>query len=122
MSLTFVHQKVEYLDMRRKTGYDEDEIEEEERERAQRKKLNLEFEQFVKTVEQLSKEKIMFDIPYKNLGFYGTPFRSNVFLQPTVHCLVNLTERPFFIMEMDEVEVANFERIQVKYKNKKEKT
>ena len=109
------------MDVRRKTGYDEDEIEEEERERAQRKKLNLEFEQFVKTVEQLSKEKIMIDIPYKNLVFYGTPHRSHVFLQPTVQCLVNLTERPFFIMEMDEVEVSNFERIQVMFlKNKRE--
>lgn len=110
--------QTEDLDTRRKNyRYDADEIEQEEREKAQRKKLNIEFEQFVKTVEQMAKDKITFDIPYRQLGFYGTPFRSNVFLQPTVHCLVNLTEKPFFIMDLDEVEIANFERIQYGLKN-----
>jgi len=33
-----------------------------------------------------------FDIPYKELGFYGSPYRSNVFLTPTVNCLINLYE------------------------------
>ncbi len=110
--------QTEDLDTRRKNyKYDVDEIEQEEREKAQRKKLNLEFEQFVKTVEEMAKDKISFDIPYRQLGFHGTPFRSNVLLQPTVHCLVNLTEKPFFIMNLDEVEIANFERIQYGLKN-----
>lgn len=110
--------QTEDLDTRRKNyRNDMDEIEQEEREKAQRKKLNLEFEQFVKTIEQMTKEKITFDIPYRDLGFHGTPYRSNVFLQPTLHCLVNLTEKPFFIMNLADVEIANFERIQYGLKN-----
>jgi nucleosome binding factor SPN SPT16 subunit len=54
---------------------------------------------------------IEFDIPYRELGFHGVPGRNNVFLQPTVHCLVNLIEAPFFVMTLDEVEIAYFERV-----------
>ena len=35
-------------------------------------------------------------------------------LQPTTHCLVNLTEQPPFIIVLDEVELVHFERVQVK--------
>ncbi|KAH3774177.1 hypothetical protein DPMN_175551, partial [Dreissena polymorpha] len=33
-----------------------------------------------------------FDTPFRELGFYGAPYRSTVMLQPTSGCLVNLTE------------------------------
>jgi nucleosome binding factor SPN SPT16 subunit len=56
-------------------------------------------------------ELIEFDIPYRELGFHGVPGRNNVFLQPTVHCLVNLIEAPFFVLTLDEVEIAYFERV-----------
>jgi len=32
---------------------------------------------------------------------------------PTVHCLVQLIEPPFFVLTLEEVEIAHFERIQV---------
>ena len=41
-----------------------------------------------------------FDIPYRDLGWHGVPHREMVFIQPTVNCLVNLTEMPFFIVEV----------------------
>jgi len=108
--------QAEDLDFRRR-GNDDDEIESEERERAQRKKLNEEFEAFTKAVEHAAKDQIEFDIPYRELGFQGAPAKANVSLYPTVHCLVNLTETPFFIMTLDEVEIAHFERIQYGLRN-----
>ncbi|RLO03316.1 hypothetical protein DYB28_010436, partial [Aphanomyces astaci] len=41
----------------------------------------------------------------------GTPFKEMVLLQPTVHCLVSLTEFPFFITLLDDVEHVHFERV-----------
>ena len=96
------------LDGRR---YDADELEDEQRERQMRQRLNTEFQNFVKRVEEAS--GLEFDIPYRDLGFYGVPHRSSVFLQPTVHCLVNLTETPFFVLSLDDLEIAYFERVQV---------
>jgi nucleosome binding factor SPN SPT16 subunit len=104
--------QAEDLDMRRR-GNDDDEIEAEEREKAQRKKLNEEFEAFTRAVESAARDQIEFDIPYRDLGFQGAPSKACVNLYPTVHCLVNLTDAPFFIMTLEEIEIAHFERIQV---------
>lgn len=90
---------------------DSEELEDEQRERELRNRLNQEFQNFVKKVEELD-VGIEFDIPYRELGFYGVPFRNNVLLQPTVHCLVNLVESPFFVLTLSEVEIAYFERVQ----------
>jgi len=53
----------------------------------------------------------------ENLVFYGVPNRSSVFLQPTVHCLVNLTEVPFFVLSLSDIEIAYFERVHFNVKN-----
>ena len=106
--------QAEDIEMRkRSTNNDDDEIEQEERERAQRKKLNEEFQSFIRLVESQAKDLIEFDVPYKELKFEGAPNKANVMLYPTVHCLVNLSETPFFIMNLEEIEVAHFERITV---------
>jgi len=94
---------------------DENELEDEQRERAMRARLNSEFQAFVKKVEDLV--DFEFDIPYNDLGFHGVPNRSNVFLTPTVHCLVNITEQPFFVLTLADVEIAYFERVQFSLKN-----
>lgn len=89
-----------------------------------RARLNSEFQAFVKKVEDLV--DFEFDIPYNDLGFHGVPNRSNVFLTPTgiyffcnlnslVHCLVNITEQPFFVLTLADVEIAYFERVQVHF-------
>jgi len=56
-------------------------------------------------------------MPYRELGFHGVPNRSSVFLQPTVHCLVNLTEVPFFVLSLSDIEIAYFERVHFNVKN-----
>lgn len=61
------------LDGTKKGGFDADEIEDEERERELRNKLNDEFQKFVRKVEEAS--GLDFDIPYRDLGFYGVPHR-----------------------------------------------
>ena len=40
------------------------------------------------------------------------PFRTNVLLQPTTDCLVHLTDMPFTVITLSEVEVCHFERVQ----------
>lgn len=85
----------------------------EQRERAMRARLNNEFQNFVRKVEEVVPGGLEFDIPYRDLGFEGVPHRSSVLLQPTVHCLVHLTEQPFFVLSLDQIEIAYFERVQV---------
>jgi nucleosome binding factor SPN SPT16 subunit len=53
------------------------------------------------------------DIPFRNLGFQGVPFRSNVLLQPSTDCLVSLSETPFLVVTLADIEVAHLERVQV---------
>lgn len=52
---------------------------------------------FTKAVEAIGNHSISFEQPYRDLGFYGTPNRSQVFLIPTIKCIINLIEIPFFI-------------------------
>lgn len=43
--------------------------------------------------------------------------KANVLLMPTVNCLVNLSEFPFFVLTMRDVEHAHFERVSYQLKN-----
>ncbi|KAG7385750.1 FACT complex subunit SPT16 [Phytophthora pseudosyringae] len=108
------------LDNRRRSMYDPDELDEENRERALREKLNTTFKEFCHKMESVSErhgKPVVFDIPYRELGFMGTPFKEMVLLQPSVHCLVSLTDMPFFIISLDEVEHVHFERVMFSSKN-----
>ena len=60
-----------------------------------------------------SNGEIQVDIPFRNLGFNGVPFRSNVLLQPSTDSLVNLTETPFLVVTLTDIEIAHLERVQV---------
>jgi nucleosome binding factor SPN SPT16 subunit len=57
-----------------------------------RHKLKSAFKSFCEKVETLTKNELEFDLPFRDLGFQGAPFRSTVLLQPTSGCLVSLTE------------------------------
>lgn len=92
----------------RMQGYDG--IEEERRERALRNKINKIFQSFVKKIDEQVPD-IEFDIPYRELGFHGAPHKSHVLLQPTVNCLINITESPMFVLTLNEVEFVHFERV-----------
>ena len=102
----------------RKYHNDMDEIEQEQREIENKKRMNLRFLKFSKRIEEiaaLTNVRIEFDVPYKELAFYGNPHKSIVKLMPTLNCLVNLTDSPFFITPIEDVEIAHFERVMVRY-------
>ncbi|CAD5219494.1 unnamed protein product [Bursaphelenchus okinawaensis] len=90
---------------------DRDDIASEQMEREMRKKLNSTFQNFCDKVTKVTNEMIDFDTPFNDLAFNGVPFKSSVYLKPTSSCLVNLTEWPPFVVTLDEVELAHFERV-----------
>ncbi|MBW0475539.1 hypothetical protein O181_015254 [Austropuccinia psidii MF-1] len=102
---------------RQQNGADEDEIEAEQDERKKRAELNKHFKLFADKIADASDGRLEVDIPFRELGFHGVPFRSNVLLQPTTECLVHLIEPPFLVITLAEVEVAHLERIQYGLKN-----
>ena len=69
---------------------------------AKHHRFHLEYHESTKISSQ-NTSQIRFDIPYRDLGFHGVPNREMVLIQPTVRCLVNLTETPFFLVELDRV-------------------
>ena len=98
----------------RRSMYDPDEMDDEQRERQLRKRLNQAFKEFCKKVDAVAKKnghELEFDIPYRDLGFTGNPHREMVTITPTLNCLVNLTETPFFVVDLDEVDHVHFERV-----------
>lgn len=52
------------------------------------------------------------DIPFRELSFEGVPFRTSARLQPTTECLVHLSEPPFLVVTLAEIEIASLERVQ----------
>jgi nucleosome binding factor SPN SPT16 subunit len=106
------------LDAARRSGYDPDELEEEQRERQLRKRMNAEFQNFAKKIEDQA-GKLEFDIPYRELGFYGVPphNKSTCYVMPAVNALVELTEPPWFVVPLNDIEVASFERVVYGLKN-----
>lgn len=114
---------IQTLDAGRRSMYDPDEIEEEQRERERRNQVNKDFSQFIKKVQQDIWERdfgdlnLEFEIPFRELGFYGVPSRSTSFVMPTVNCLVELTEMPFTVIPLSEVNLVNLERVGFNLRN-----
>ncbi|KAF9426598.1 FACT complex subunit spt16 [Podila epigama] len=99
---------------RRKYVYgDEDELASEQEERRRRAALNKEFKQFGEKITEL----VEVDIPFLDLAFNGVPFRTNVLLKPTQDCLVHLSEAPFLVVTLADVEIVHLERVQFGLKN-----
>ena len=107
---------VDDLDTRKRKYYNEmEELEQEQRERENRAKLNNKFQKFAHNIEAVAKKnkfKIEFERPFSDLQFTGTPGKSVVKLIPTISCLVNLTEFPFYVLTVKEIEHIHFERVQ----------
>ncbi|TRM59387.1 FACT complex subunit-domain-containing protein [Schizophyllum amplum] len=102
---------------KRKHRYgDEDEIEQEQQERKRRQTLNKEVKGFAEKIADAAAASIEdtfeLDIPFRELSFEGVPFRSGVRLQPTTECLVHLTDPPFLVVTLSEIEIASLERVQ----------
>ncbi|KAJ5619571.1 hypothetical protein N7510_003555 [Penicillium lagena] len=104
---------------RRKHRYgDEEEFEAEQEERRRRAALNREFKAFAEKVADAGKDEgVDVDIPFREIGFTGVPNRSNVLIQPTTDALVQLTEPPFMVITLNEIEIAHLERVQFGLKN-----
>ncbi|CAB9516099.1 FACT complex subunit SPT16 [Seminavis robusta] len=102
------------VDNSRRSMYDPDEMDDEQRERQLRKRLNQAFKDFCRKVDAVAKRhgyEVEFDIPYRDLGFTGNPHREMVPIMPTLNCLVNLTETPFFVVDLEDVDHVHLERV-----------
>ncbi|XP_049866709.1 FACT complex subunit spt16 isoform X2 [Pectinophora gossypiella] len=97
--------------------HDRDDLAAEQSERELRHKLKVAFKSFCERVENMTKQEVEFDTPFRELGFPGAPYRSTVLLQPTSGALVNLTEWPPFVIALEDVELVHFERVQFHLKN-----
>ncbi|KAJ8382510.1 hypothetical protein SKAU_G00032880 [Synaphobranchus kaupii] len=97
--------------------HDRDDLYAEQMEREMRHKLKSAFKNFIEKVETLTKEELEFEVPFRDLGFQGAPYRSTCLLQPTSSSLCNITEWPPFVVTLDEVELVHFERVQFHLKN-----
>ncbi|KAK4217143.1 FACT complex subunit ctc-2 [Rhypophila decipiens] len=104
---------------KRKYRYgDEDEFEAEQEERRRRAELDRLFKAFADKISEAGKgEGLQVDMPLRDLGFHGVPFRSNVYIQPTTECLIQITEPPFMVITLDDIEIAHLERVQFGLKN-----
>ena len=97
---------------------DEEEFEQEQEERRRRAQLDREFKGFAEKVQNATGEIVTgVDVPFRDLGFSGVPNRSNVHCSPTTDCLVQLTEPPFMVLTLDEIETVHLERVQFGLKN-----
>lgn len=100
---------------RRNRFGDEEEFEAEQEERRRRAELDKQFKKFAEQVTDATKElNIGADVPFREISFNGVPNRSNVLMQPSTDALVQLTEPPFTVITLEEIEVAHLERIQVR--------
>lgn len=104
---------------KRKYRYgDEDEFEAEQEERRRRAELDRLFQGFAQKIADAGRnESVEVDMPIRDLGFHGVPFRSNVFIQPTTDCLIQVVEPPFMVITIEDVEIAHLERVQFGLKN-----
>jgi len=90
---------------------DREEEEAERRDRAMEERLNKQFKSFCNQVQKLG--HLQYEEPHFDLGFSGVPLRDNVVLLPTESCLINLIEYPFFVLCIEDVHIAFFERVQL---------
>ncbi len=99
---------------------DEDEIEQEQEDRKRRQELDKQFHDFARRIEsaaQAQQFELEVDMPFRELGFSGVPNRSQVLLLPTTNCLIHLSEYPFTVITLSEVEIVHLERVQFGLKN-----
>jgi nucleosome binding factor SPN SPT16 subunit len=93
---------------------DEEEFEQEQEERRRRAELDRHFKSFAEKIADAGRDQgVSVDIPFRELSFNGVPHRSNVLMAPATDALVQLTEPPFTVLTLDEIELAHLERIQV---------
>jgi len=88
----------------------------EQAELKRRRALNKEFKHFADKIAEASDNRLEVDIPFRELAFEGVPVRASVKLQPTTDCLVHLSDPPFTVVTLSEIEIASLERVQFSLK------
>ncbi|KAJ3168124.1 FACT complex subunit spt16 [Irineochytrium annulatum] len=96
---------------RRYNHGDEDEIASEQELRRKRNQLNNEFKAYAEKIADASRGLVEVDVPVRDLGFTGVPFKQPVLLVPTLNCLVHLIEPPFLVVSIAEIELVHLERV-----------
>ena len=99
---------------------DLDELEMEEKERQAKKRLSQKFFNFAKMIQSQSEKTsspIEFDIPIEEFAFMGCPKKSVVKIRPTKNCLIAISEFPFFVIDLSDIEAVHFERVNFGIKN-----
>lgn len=96
---------------------DEDELQQEQEERKRKALLDKEFKSFAELIADSSNGLVDLDIPFRELGFQGVPFRSAVLCMPTRDCLIQLIDPPYLVVTLEEIEIAHLERVQFGLKN-----
>ena len=71
----------------------------------------------IEQVAEKNRQNLEFDIPFEELDFYGCPNKSVVKVRPTKNCLIAISEFPFFVIDINEIETVHFERVQFGIKN-----
>lgn len=100
----------------KRSVYDPDEVEAEQQGRDSKNKLNADFSIFVMRVSELWRHsplkdlQLVFDVPSRELGFQGVPYKACTFIVPTGNCLVELLNSPFLVITLNEIEIVNLER------------
>ena len=79
--------------------------------------MDKEFKGFAELIADSSHGMVDLDIPFRELGFQGVPFRSSVLCVPTRDCLVQLIDPPYLVVTLEEIEIAHLERVQFGLKN-----
>lgn len=102
---------------KRQHMHDRDDYAAEAAEREMRNKLKQAFKSFCDKVESVTKGDVSFELPMRELGFYGVPKKSNVFLVPTPNALVNLTDSDPTVITLGDIELVHFERVSFQLKN-----
>ncbi|EJW03692.1 hypothetical protein EDEG_00180, partial [Edhazardia aedis USNM 41457] len=69
---------------------------------------NKEFRSFVDKIEENSNLRVEMS---SMVLFHGVPFKGIVPISATLECLINITETPFFILDLEDVEIVCFERV-----------
>lgn len=87
-----------------------DEAREEEREKRIRAKYNHLYTEFINKLKD-EKVPVKFEFPFRDLKFGGTIKRNTCTLQPTISCLVNITDSPYKVIELDTIDIVVFERL-----------
>ena len=77
----------------------------------------LAFGKFMQEASERTGSPFEIDIPIEELAFSGCPQKQVVKIRPTKECLVALSEFPFFVMDVNDIEVVHFERMYYGMKN-----